>query len=1788
MAAPTLRPLRSDVAGGLLCGRRSGPAPSAAAHLPGHLASRNAASTMTIASTPVSLWPRCCGPRRVRAVLCSAARGRGRGPSGGSSGSGGAAGARVQELYGAEAGPLGAAWKEEDEGEAEADEDPDEEPGEDEDEEGSEEGALARSVVQIRTLHRVPNFARPWEEGHESESSSSAFVVELPPAPRTPDQQQQQQGKAPRGGRGGGRPGAASGSGAGAGAGSWAGPVGPNGGRLLLMTTAGAVEAARKVEACRSSSGSTPFPASVVAVCLDLDVALLAVADPAFWGAALGGGGGGGGGSSGRRSGGRAGRGRGTAGAGGGAGGGMVAPLVPLRLDPALPSLRRPLIVAGFPLGGESLCITSGVVSRVEVLEYSHSGRALLALQVDAPLNNGGWGGPALCASSGAVVGMAFQKAAAQSWIERYDDGAMDMYGGEEGDDDEGEEAPGDDDGDEGGFDGGDGGEDAENIGYLVPSQLLALALADLAAAEAAAGAASGGSASSSAAAAVPKRGGRGRAAAARPAAAAAAAGSSPAGASSPGPAGPLMLEGRPRLGLRYQRLESPVLRSALGLGPGQSGVLVTGVDPSGSTAGVMQMHDVLVEVAGRQVSSDGSTLLRPGQRVLFGHWAAVGEVGQELPLTVLRGGHRLELKARLRPSGPGFLPVSLGPSARPQYLVAGPGLVFTAFSVPYWYQLMGGSPPSSRADRMALSRGLVPVFGAMEWGLPEEDGPEELVLLTEVLECGDAEEGEEGEGEEEEEEEGEDEAGPSVSGRGEAEEEDAEAGGGVGCESAAWSAVVRGGPRRVWSVDGVRVRNLTQLAAAVVAAAREAEGGGAGADKFLRIALEPGLGGATDPGAAGRGGGAEGEQGPLLVLSASSLAPHTRAVLRHHGIAQAMGQEMRRRLGSSFPFEGQAQAQAQGGPRQRRQQGRRFASSSSSSGGPDIGPGRTLIPRGRKRGAKTPDGTGEGAGARAEPPPPTQRGPDARTSPGTGSRGQGPEGSGRGRRGLDAPAGEGEGGRGRSAPARAPRGPSGPLRPGEVALGPSDSGGGCALRPGDRDAGGLGGTGTEEQRGGSGRAGRDGSSASAPPPSSRGGRSVFAPAPAFRAGNRGSNPIRLIKDCETLGQLEALVEAEAEAWTRGRRSDAINTALAKACQLGESAGADASIRHHLMDRLGAAYLPLVEGRRRGADATIPLYACAKAKYWGGGLAAALVRRLSADGGALLRTADGKELSNLWWSRSEALDSAEGRQVLSSIDLPRLLEASAALFLHMPLNSQDCSNTLIACSRLQWSNERLQLTHHLTARLVELGAEAKPQELANSLYALGELAEDVGHRPRPEALQGLARVVADWLSQNPAASKPQDLSQVLLGCAKLSYSDPALLRPLTAAAARAAPRMVPQALVNSLYSLALLQPSVSAHGGAAEALAEECQRRRFSGFIPQAISNSAWALATMGYADQGWYAAAVEAAGQPGAMQEAKPQEWSNLWYALALVRHQPASGRLLERTGEAAGVLRKGTKAQECANLLWALANLRLYDERLLDALAGRLGELLGQDPKQVKEQELCNSLWALAVMGPDVLSRHSGLVEGLVREAERRWAAEGGRAYRGEELVQLWYAQLELAHVGGGELQCILGAGEGVQGSLLRAARAEAESQAAEEVQASPFELQVASALQRLAERLGPGTLVSVQRGCVVPGLGRAADVVVELTGGRRVAVEADGPWHYFANRPRDPTAVDGPTELRNRQLGRMFGAGNVLSVPYWEWDFKTAPEHEELLTSLLRSEGTTDSKTTKPGARKTGRRG
>lgn len=72
-----------------------------------------------------------------------------------------------------------------------------------------------------------------------------------------------------------------------------------------------------------------------------------------------------------------------------------------------MPDPQDEVLVYGFPLGGDSMSITKGVISRIEHQVYAHSGVSLLAGQIDAAINPGNSGGPVV--RDGALVGVVMQ-----------------------------------------------------------------------------------------------------------------------------------------------------------------------------------------------------------------------------------------------------------------------------------------------------------------------------------------------------------------------------------------------------------------------------------------------------------------------------------------------------------------------------------------------------------------------------------------------------------------------------------------------------------------------------------------------------------------------------------------------------------------------------------------------------------------------------------------------------------------------------------------------------------------------------------------------------------------------------------------------------------------------------------------------------------------------------------------------------------------------------------------------------------------------------------------------------------------------------------------------------------------------------------------------------------------------------------------------------------------------------------------------------------------------------------
>jgi S1-C subfamily serine protease len=135
------------------------------------------------------------------------------------------------------------------------------------------------------------------------------------------------------------------------------------GGRIL---TNGHVIADSRQVLVRRPDQANPYVATVEAVGNDCDLAVLRIADPEF-----------------------------------------ARGLRPLGFGP-LPHTGTRVVTYGFPLGGQDVSSTAGIVSRIESRGYVHSGAdAHLVVQTDAAINPGNSGGPVV--QGGRVVGVAFQ-----------------------------------------------------------------------------------------------------------------------------------------------------------------------------------------------------------------------------------------------------------------------------------------------------------------------------------------------------------------------------------------------------------------------------------------------------------------------------------------------------------------------------------------------------------------------------------------------------------------------------------------------------------------------------------------------------------------------------------------------------------------------------------------------------------------------------------------------------------------------------------------------------------------------------------------------------------------------------------------------------------------------------------------------------------------------------------------------------------------------------------------------------------------------------------------------------------------------------------------------------------------------------------------------------------------------------------------------------------------------------------------------------------------------------------
>ncbi len=245
----------------------------------------------------------------------------------------------------------------------------------------------------------------------------------------------------------------------------------------------------------------------------------------------------------------------------------------PLTLARKLPGIKDTVMTYGFPEGGTSLSITKGIVSRVEFTPYNFPVSGL-RIQIDAAINPGNSGGPAVVGDK--MIGLTFSRL-----------------------------------------------NDADNIGYIIPSEEIELFLQDIADGH---------------------------------------------------------YDGKPAIHEGLQTLENPALRTFLKLPAGVEGIVVH--KPFKSDAAYpLKEWDVITKIGDTPVDDQGMIKLGDDLRVHFEYLVQRVATNGTVPLTIVRAGQEQKINLPVSADYPQLIPGLNG--AYPSYFIYGP-LVFSAATQEY------------------------------------------------------------------------------------------------------------------------------------------------------------------------------------------------------------------------------------------------------------------------------------------------------------------------------------------------------------------------------------------------------------------------------------------------------------------------------------------------------------------------------------------------------------------------------------------------------------------------------------------------------------------------------------------------------------------------------------------------------------------------------------------------------------------------------------------------------------------------------------------------------------------------------------------------------------------------------------------------------------------------------------------------------------------------------------------------------------------------------------------------
>ena len=196
------------------------------------------------------------------------------------------------------------------------------------------------------------------------------------------------------------------------------------------------------------------------------------------------------------------------------------------------------MLVYGYPQGGSSQSITKGIVSRIEFAGYNE-GRSGVRVQVDAAINPGNSGGPALV--DGKMIGLIFSKLT-----------------------------------------------QADNIGYIIPSEEIDLFLKDVADGT---------------------------------------------------------YDGKPAMHESLQTLENDALRSFLGLDKKAQGMVVHSPDPA-DPQDPLKPFDLITKIGDHEIDNVGMVKIKDNLRLRFQYLIQKLVKDGKVPLTVVRQGKTTDDRA--------------------------------------------------------------------------------------------------------------------------------------------------------------------------------------------------------------------------------------------------------------------------------------------------------------------------------------------------------------------------------------------------------------------------------------------------------------------------------------------------------------------------------------------------------------------------------------------------------------------------------------------------------------------------------------------------------------------------------------------------------------------------------------------------------------------------------------------------------------------------------------------------------------------------------------------------------------------------------------------------------------------------------------------------------------------------------------------------------------------------------------------------------------------------------------